>query len=210
MGIIFYIIYAFYRVNSAVDTEGPPTADIDREYLALFKTHFYKNFSNFISSRSKIRNTQTAFDFDKKYAIVVEKLNLESNSSVDYFVKVKREEVGESINTIYGSFEKNSFYYKRPPEVPKGREAIFFYYCCDSLKIITRNDSLINFYTERNDFGIKYSKEGPFDILFDRKYDKVPVHFIFLKREKKFFLIIMVPYSRESMKPQQLLNILNG
>ena len=88
----------------------------------------------------------------------------------------------------------------------------------DSLTNTVKNDSIVSYHLECNNFSLNYSDDTPIDIFVEgrKKYfglntERIPIDILFLKRNKMVYLLLMTPENANSyISPDLLPNIVMG
>jgi hypothetical protein len=216
--IIVVVILIVYipRIGLKTEAEYPRTFSyvIPQEYLNLFSDVNKVKMTSLRTVNIKFRNSISNIGYNKNYYIQIYKLDSTFNIPVREAINENYEfnhgyhDVPYDINEQYCA----EFVYKlyRPTKPSK----IYLSLSGNNTQILKKNDSIACYYSNFQNFSIKFQKDADDDIYAKANSDnfltkEVPLEVLFLKRQKNLYLILMSVNDRAiSLMPDMLYNLI--
>jgi len=176
-------------------------SDIYSDKLPVEYSHLFKSTDNISVERtdeSRRRNAISELSYDKKYYVLVYKIDTIGNVPISKFIK--SEKLLSSIamaHENYVEYDNNSAFSINFKEIQKPKvSGIYFTSFGNHVQVIKKNDSLVYYYSPGlENFSIKYGQDDEEDIYGNIKdnvgFNKAPMEMLFLIKNKKLYFILL-------------------
>lgn len=196
----------------------PSTYVITAEDSNLIAKKYLKDLKADIIVRSKVRGPVSLIYFDKEYHLIIYKLDLIKEASLEDLLHTVIESVDRTTGETYSVINYNDFFKFQLNTVPsKPVSQIYLTLAGDSLQNVVKNDSMVCYHLLCENLSIRYAKNDPINIFLVGEEKTlgattiVPMDLLFLKRDDSVFLLIMTPNSPKlTIAPDLLYNIVMG
>ena len=200
--VIIALISLIMFVNRKVAEDSEPcfpSAKVPSEYLQLL--HLPDSCCNSISKITFVatmgcsyRKPISYFLVESKYYLQIYKMDSSFTSTLTNAVKESYSNVNIWTNTTYDIDNKTDmeFFYKSGK--PKKVKNIYFNLFGDSTRVLQKNDTVAYYYSKCTSFSLKFNLQDQNDIYGELKSDnssEVPLEILFLKKDKRLFLLIL-------------------
>ncbi len=119
---------------------------------------------NFVS---KSKHAYSVFVYDRKYKIVVHKINSMGKFSLEKIVDYKRAATDLSPDVVYAGYEDGNYLdFSYSSEYDSTAKSIYITYDYKSPSKIAIGDSIISYNTLASNISIRYEADGPNDMVF--------------------------------------------
>jgi len=167
----------------------------------------------------KLRNPISFFVYKKKYTLQIYKISSDCKQPLDKYIIEKYINVKKTMNLCYTMFDKDNIVYLYKASLPLKVSKVYLTLDGKDNRTITKNDSVVYYYSMLNNFSIQYQlnvahdifgETGIHDGFADKKKDSFfsspkpdyqPFEMLFLKRNNSLYLLMMaankkdIPYS---------------
>jgi hypothetical protein len=216
-GIVGYLIYivinSFNRLSKSSIEDLPSSYTISSEDSSLIARQYWPELHADEIYNSKVRTPVSFLSFGNNYEIIIYRIDLEKDKTLDDLILFENKSVATTDRYTYTTIKHNNFFnlsYLTGPVKPVDK--IFLTLSGDSIRTITKNDSLISYHLLCRNFSIRYAGDAPKDIFFVGVEGLlaitkvVPLNISFLKRGKAVYLLLMAPHSSKKSVPADLLD----
>lgn len=176
------------QLDTNTVSENPP-----KEYLNLFRNK--KALKCISTITSKHRYLITEFT-DGQFDIQISKLDTMNSLQVSQVLNETFSTTEQSKNIYYTDYLPNkivSINYRLGAK--EKIDEVYFTLYGDNTRILKKDDTVAYYYSNFENFSIKYQKEGKIDIYGKAKGNsqgsKAPLEVMFLKRNNNFYLILL-------------------
>ena len=216
--LILKIVLGYKESFEALEKSLPITYSLPSEFLNLFSNKTIGKVKVIGVNNSKERSSIPIILFDSKYHILMYKIDLSNECSIQNLFKIQNKRSDFSLGHVYLNTTKDLIYqFNYKAEKVKAVNQIILTLSGDSLLQSVKNDSILNFHLECKNLSIKYEENDPIDIMISGNKNifgitkTFPADFLFLKRRKNIYIFIMTPIDIKSKIPTGLLyNVVNG
>jgi len=223
---LFAIIFVFYVgmkvVSGIMDAQNsnaelyPFTHSFPPEDSSLFAKKYLNKIDVDEIAHMSGRGPISLFTFEKKEEIIVYRIDLLKDTGLSNVLNLSRKSSSETVRMSYMpvKFDNFTFECHVAQLLPVHRIFISF-----SGELIGRieNDTVLSVQSKSRNFSVKYTEEGPVDILIEGRLHlpffqaSVPMNLLLLRRGTAVFLFLMAPLDgRSSLDPGLLYNIVMG
>ncbi|NNV55082.1 hypothetical protein [Limnovirga soli] len=222
LGIFIFSVVKIYngflQNEKALTEDLPSTYSLTLEDSNLISKKYQGKLKVIEVYQSKVRAPIAILDFDNKYHLIMYKMILQNDVSLENILHVEMKSVDLSTGYSYGTIGRDIIYrFRYKAGAIKPASALYLTLAGDSLQKVEINDTIINYHLLADNFSIRYSKEDPVDILVigqERPLGEtsiVPIDCLFLKRNRSVYLLLMTPINANaSIEPHLLYNIVTG
>ncbi|MEO3405371.1 hypothetical protein AAFN85_15785 [Mucilaginibacter sp. CAU 1740] len=198
---IVFLIVVFWRNSRSVAAANAIdnikiTATIPPKYLKLFNDPSKLKLDKTMVSRD--RNPVSLFDYGKQFSICVYQIDAPQNINLKKITTLTSDDTRPTdfyLFNIADAFTKYDLLYRTGPQDKVS--GIFLNLFGNNTTEIANNDSLVYYYSEANNFYIKYQKNGVQDFCMEVKYEyeeeriKISSEIMIKKFNKAIYLIIL-------------------
>jgi len=217
IGVGIFVIWLVYGIIKIITTtNNNPTKvseDTVAEYINLFPQSIKSQLITRCTYQSRGRSPISLINYGK-YGLTIYKVDTTVDILMDKVV-LKLEESNEGSDIVYSKVREPNFklLYKMDYIKPKGK--IILALSGDSVLTTNKNDSLISYYMEFNNFSLRYENENIPDIyaeteeMFRLQNKTTSINLMLLKRNKVMYFLMLCPSKKEDKIEKNILyNIL--
>ena len=207
--VIVSIAYLVYVVETLPDFQGgkimikPPN-----EYLSIFNSAARKELIADYILKPKYDSTICRYLYDN-YIIQEYVINITSDKSLSDLIEVSHENELNAKNTFNNEVRCRLFtmsYKTIFPSVNHLRVSLYG----SEIKINKRNDTMLSIYSKIENASIKCNYSDTSAIFCQTNESLLPVEFLFLKREKKlFFLMMSINHEKQNLYTGNLYTLIS-
>jgi hypothetical protein len=200
--LIFVIseLYSKYERHGEIEDSFNWSDTIPKEYLHLLKlpdSCCKKQSDNIVfikTSVSKYRNPVSKFYIDSKYYLQVYKMDTSFNYSLKNAVKESFSDAHFWFSTPYALDETTDMEFLFKLTKPIKPKNIFLDLYGDRTHVLIKNDTIAYYQTNCRNFSLKFNLQDKNDIYGECKsksLSEAPLEIMFLKRNKKLYMLIL-------------------
>jgi hypothetical protein len=212
------IYHGFLNTQGALTEVLPSTYSLTSEDSNLIGEKYRDKLEVNEVYQSKIRNPVSLISFDKRYNLLIHKIHLSGNDSLNNFFHTEIKSVDRTTGVTYIVIDNNLFFqFQYKSEPIKAAQDIYLTLSGDSLQTVAKNDSIISYHLLCHNLSVRYAMKEPIDIFVIGKEKglgttiTIPIDILFLKQNENLYLLLMTPIdSKSSIEPDLLYNIVTG
>jgi len=204
---VFGFFYSMHQIGKVEKLAGIHVSDsVIQEYFKLFPKiparDLVPNYSYICDDRSPFGT----FDLKAGYSLIVCKIDSLEDVPLPLGISIQNNKAEKSMDNVYNVINENYFKMYNLHFSPRYSKKMFITFDGDSLKNIVRNDSVVQYYLRFNSFSLRYSLNGPIDILCSVKGESIPANFLFFKKDKQMYFAILSIDSINAVLPYNYLS----
>lgn len=210
---VIYSIYMFRQLNNETNNNSISEVEVaPDDYNALFKEATKGDLvlnKTFLFGK---RNPVSLFIYNKNYSLEVTKINAETNLSLKNDLKEEYGKTDISGNTVYVPFHEKDLEVSYKSSSNGEASKISLVLNGDSVSI-NKSNNIAYYYLKAKSISISYDADNTKDIYIESKRIlplgvEKPVAFMFIKKDRFIYFILMTPNSPESTSSLQDLSSL--
>lgn len=185
---------------------------IPKYYDDLFKPDVKNKLKLINTYERKAKDTVCNFLYDEKYIIQVYKLSQMYNLSLKNSLTENYRHSEQEVGTIYYANERSRINIFDKMVVSKSDKPskIFIVLDVTTVPIVAKSDSLIDYFLDFKNLSIKYSNTGSQEVFAEvrQSAEAIPLEILFLKKNKKLYLLLMSPKKDARLLPKMLCKLI--
>jgi len=195
----FCQLYSCYSSDDVKDTYES-TNEIPSEYLRLLKLNDSccnkpnDNIAFIDTWKWKYRNPVSFFSVSGKYYLQLYKIDTAFNYPLKNAIKEVYSDAHSWIYTPYGLDERTKMEFLYKLTKPTKPRIIYLDLYGDDTQVLTKNDTIVYYYTKCVSFSIKYDLQKPNDIYGESHSEsssEIPLEIMFFKRKNNLYMSIL-------------------
>jgi hypothetical protein len=211
------IINGFKDIQDSFSNDLPFTNSLPTEDSSIISKGYWNRIKVDKIINFKQRDPISVLLFDEKYYLIINKINLEKEKSLQTILHKTIEDVDRTTGEVYSILDlDNSYQFQYRSSAIKPVSQIFLTLSGDSLNSVW-SDSIVSIHLIAADLSIRYADKSPIDIYVTGK--ELPLGFkikrsvdlLVLKRGLQIYFLLMKPINSESkIAPELLYRIVTG
>jgi hypothetical protein len=207
----------FKQLDESFSNDLPPTFSLPSEDSSIVSKKCLSELEVDHVYRHKFINPISVILFEKRYLLVIYKINLLSERSLKDLLFSRVEDVDRTTGKVYKVINYNNFIklqFQNARQSPVSN--IYLTLSGDSITRLVKNDSILSYHFLCHNFSVRYGNKDAIDIFAvgdDRLFGttvRMPMDLVFLERNGAVFVLIMTPNEEHSsIDPAFLNNIIN-
>jgi len=198
--------------DKAVEAHIADSTIYHPQVVPLSYKNIFKNKEKLTSigtTSSKTRDSIVELYYDNKFYIQIYKVGM-VDQSLSEFVTQKQENLHRSYNHIYrGPDSELPFEVNYKSGRADSAAHIYFNVFGIDTHVVTKNDTVVNYYSSFKNLAVQYSMDRPQEIFFKSKTNGfIPVNVSFIKRKQVLYFVFLSAKGDNTVEPGTLSGIL--
>src|SRR5436190_5479635 len=208
--LAFKVNHGFKQLQKDFAEDLPSTYVLSSEDSSIIANRYRSKMEVVEVNNNKVRGPVSTIRFDSTYSIILYKIALTDNISLDTAFHTKLKKVDRSVGYSYRIIGNRFFTFQyKAGKVPSPLR-IYLTISDTPLNTLYSNDSLVYYHLSCENFSIRYSEKEPVDIFVGGNEGifgtySIPMDLLFLKRNNGIYILLMTPLNRKAGIPSDLL-----
>lgn len=208
--LVVKIRVAYIATQHALEEDLPTTFTMLKEDSLIIKKEHINKIKVIQIRNSTTRRPVSELLFDNKYSLFIYKIDTIGALLLKDSLNIKEKSVYRTTGIVYTFFDKNFYKFQYKTGTIPHSSFIYLTMAGDSIQQYIKNDSIVGYDLSCKNLSIRYGEHEAIDIYIEAKENifksyKIPMSFLFLKRQKETFLLIMTTNNYDEYLPKDLL-----
>ena len=211
------IIDGFLELREANRDDSTVAYELTKDDSSIISNKYMAGIKVRMVFKSSVREPVSFVDYDKKYQIVIHKINVDSTFSFPNAFEFKEQSLDRTIRTVYTVVPYGAFDFQWKAGLVERTSKIILTMSGDSIQNINSNDSIISYHLRCDNLAIRYSEDSDVDISVSANYkifrigNNPKINVLFLRRDNSVYLLTMITTdSKAPLPPDLLYNLVTG
>jgi hypothetical protein len=202
--------HGFKQLKKDFAENLPSTYVLSSEDSSIIANRYRSKIEVVEVNNSKVRGPVSTVRFNSTYSIIIYKIALTGNISLDTAFHTKLKKVDRSVGYSYRIIGNRFFRFQYKSGEVSPPSKIYLTISDAPLNSLYSNDSLVYYHLSCENLSIRYSEKEPVDIFVEGNEGilgtySIPMDLLFLKRNNGIYILLMTPLSRKAGIPSDLL-----
>jgi hypothetical protein len=195
------LAYAIFIISKAAkeDSQNPITVitTIPSDYLNLFNSTTKQKLTLQSAAKFKLSNTICYLNYDNKYDLELTKININSPFDIDKNIVEDYKESKSVVSDRYLPNNKVDFTSNYITISSENISKIYLSLYGDSIRTITKNDSVAYYYLKLKNVSIQHQPNGVKEIFIDAKTEfylftkKPQISLAFIRKQNSLYFLLL-------------------
>ncbi len=200
----FFPLLKHFQNTDSDEAEETKSGIAKDQYLKLFTLETQKKLKLWDNKISKNKHSFSSFKYDKKYELLIHKINLVNSEKLDSLIILEKKSIVQSPDIVYAGYELGSFQFLYSSDHDSVVKHIYITYDEKLLDKIIIGDSIINYNLSITNLSVRYELNDELDFLFinnkaniyEKKPSKINMNLVLYKKGSSLFFIFIYCFEK--------------